>query len=87
METIKVGMREFRENLASYVLETDAPVAVTRHGDTIGYFIPTRRKQNEVDPDALEEIAARLQPSLEAAGISEDEAAKDFKQWRASRKK
>jgi hypothetical protein len=39
METLKVGIREFREKLARYLLETDVPVAITRHGDTIGYYI------------------------------------------------
>ncbi len=34
MEPITVGIREFRENLATYLLESEAPVAITRHGDT-----------------------------------------------------
>jgi hypothetical protein len=34
METVRVGMREFRDKLATYLLESDAPVAITRHGDT-----------------------------------------------------
>jgi PHD/YefM family antitoxin component YafN of YafNO toxin-antitoxin module len=44
MGAVKVGIREFREKLASYVLESDTPVAITRHGDTVGYYIPARRK-------------------------------------------
>ena len=35
MQTTKVGIREFRENLADY-LESKTPVAITRHGATIG---------------------------------------------------
>jgi len=31
MATIKVGVREFRENFAMF-LESDTPIAVTRHG-------------------------------------------------------
>jgi len=46
MEPVKVGIREFREKLAAYLLEGDAPVAITRHGDTVGYFIPARRKRS-----------------------------------------
>jgi hypothetical protein len=38
MEPITVGIREFRENLAEYLLESNAPVAITRHGDTIGFY-------------------------------------------------
>ena len=29
-----VGIREFRENLASYI-ESPTPVAITRHGETV----------------------------------------------------
>ena len=47
MGTLKVGIREFREKLASYLLDTDVPVAITRHGDTIGYYIPARRKRSQ----------------------------------------
>src|SRR5882724_9237597 len=44
MTAIKVGVREFRERIASF-LESDTPVAVTRHGQTVGIYIPTRRKR------------------------------------------
>ncbi len=37
MEAVKVGIREFREKLASYLLESDAPVVIARHGDAVGY--------------------------------------------------
>jgi PHD/YefM family antitoxin component YafN of YafNO toxin-antitoxin module len=83
METVKVGMREFRDNLATYLLESDAPVAITRHGDTVGYFIPARRKRSETERAALKEAAARWQEILAAEGVSEEEALADFKAWRA----
>src|ERR1700687_3431482 len=35
MTTIKVGVREFRERIASF-LESDTPVAVPRRGETLG---------------------------------------------------
>ena len=40
MTTIKVGVREFRERIASF-LESDTPVAVTRRGETLGVYVPT----------------------------------------------
>jgi PHD/YefM family antitoxin component YafN of YafNO toxin-antitoxin module len=83
METVKVGMREFRDKLASYLLESETPVAITRHGDTVGYFIPARRKRNEADKDALREASTRWQGILDAEGISEEEAVAGFKQWRS----
>lgn len=47
MEALKVGIREFREKSASYLLESDVPVAITRHGDTVGYYVPAQRKRAE----------------------------------------
>jgi len=87
MEMLKVGIREFREKLASYLLETDVAVAITRHGDTVGYYIPARRKRTEADRAALKQAAARLQAALAAEGISEEEVLQDFRQWRASGRK
>jgi PHD/YefM family antitoxin component YafN of YafNO toxin-antitoxin module len=63
------------------------PVAITRHGDTVGYYIPARRKRAEADRAALKEAASRLQAALAAEGISEEEILKDFKQWRTGRRK
>jgi len=87
VEVLKVGIREFREKLASYLLETDVAVAITRHGDTVGYYIPARRKRTEADRAALKRAAARLQAALAAEGISEEEVLQDFRQWRASARK
>ena len=61
METLKVGIREFREKLASYLLESDKPLAITRHGDTVGYYLPARRKRSEAERSALRQAAAKLQ--------------------------
>ena len=78
METQKVGMREFRDKLATYLLESETPVAITRHGDTVGYFIPARRKRSQADKDALHEASARWQEILDAQGTSEEQAVADF---------
>ncbi len=87
METLKVGIREFREKLASYLLESDRPLAITRHGDTVGYYLPARRARSEAERSALRQAAARLQEVLAAKGITEDEIIADFKRWRAGRRK
>jgi PHD/YefM family antitoxin component YafN of YafNO toxin-antitoxin module len=87
MEAVKVGMREFRDKLATYLLESESPVAITRHGDTVGYFIPARRKRSDMDKEALREASTRWQQILDAEGISEDEAVASFKQWRTRRKR
>ena len=87
MGTLKVGIREFREKLATYVLETDETVAVTRHGDVVGYYIPARRRRTAAEREALKEAASRLQREMEAAGVTEDEILEDFKRWRRAERK
>src|SRR5450432_523669 len=85
--TLEVGIREFREKLATYLLETDQTVAVTRHGDVVGYYIPARRKRTQAERDALEEVASRLQEEMTKAGVSEDDIVRDFKSWRRTQHK
>ena len=84
MEPTKVGVREFREKLA-YFLEAGKPVAVTRHGETVGFYIPTRRKTVKKDLTALKAAAAQLDAMLEASGITEDELVEDFKRLRRAK--
>ena len=85
MEPVKVGIREFRERLATYLLEGDAPVAITRHGDTVGYFIPARRKRSVTERAALKQAAAQLDALLAAKDITEDELVAEFKSRRAAK--
>jgi PHD/YefM family antitoxin component YafN of YafNO toxin-antitoxin module len=87
MKPITVGIREFRENLAAYLLASDAPVAITRHGDTIGYYIPARRKRSDAERTALNEAAAQIDALLAEMGITEDEVVEDFKRWRAAKRR
>ncbi|MGA3035824.1 MAG: prevent-host-death protein [Terracidiphilus sp.] len=82
MAAQSVGIREFRDKLATYLLESDKPLAITRHGDTIGYYLPTRRKRTEAEKAALEEAAARVQEDLIAKGLTEEEIIEDFKRWK-----
>lgn len=77
MET-KVGIKEFRAHLPSY-LESTSPVAITRHGETIGYYIPTRGGRNEAELDALKKASSELEAMMSALQVSEDEIVSDFK--------
>jgi PHD/YefM family antitoxin component YafN of YafNO toxin-antitoxin module len=87
MPARKVGIREFREKLASILLESDEPVVITRHGDTVGYYLPARRGRLQQERDALKEAASRLQSMLAAQGVSEDEIVRDFRRWRSTKRK
>ncbi len=80
MSTIKVGVREFRERLAAF-LEADTAVAVTRHGETIGVYIPTRRKRpKSADVAELRAAADRLAELM--ADVDEEEGVNEFKKQR-----
>jgi hypothetical protein len=80
LTTIKVGVREFRERIASF-LESDSPVAVTRRGETLGVYVPTRRKHPKTaDLGQLKAAAARLAEVL--ADMDEEEVVAEFKQLR-----
>jgi PHD/YefM family antitoxin component YafN of YafNO toxin-antitoxin module len=79
METLRVGIREFRDKLATYLLESETPVAITRHGDTVGYYIPALRKRSETERSALKEASQRWQEILAAEGVSEEGALDDFR--------
>jgi antitoxin (DNA-binding transcriptional repressor) of toxin-antitoxin stability system len=76
-----VGIREFPENLASYI-ESSTPVAITRHGETVGFYVPARRKQREADLDALRKAGEQFDALIAAAGVGEEELVSDFKKAR-----
>jgi PHD/YefM family antitoxin component YafN of YafNO toxin-antitoxin module len=83
METQRIGIREFRDKLATYLLESEAPLAITRHGDTVGYYIPARRKRTDAEKAAFQEASSRWQQVLDSKGITEEDAVADFKRLRA----
>lgn len=85
MQTTKVGIREFRENLADY-LESKTPVAITRHGATIGIYVPTKPKPNQADMEALRVAGEKMQELIAAAGTTDDEILADFKTRRRERR-
>lgn len=78
---LRVGMRELRDKLAEY-LESSVPIEVTRHGQTIGFYIPVPKRPTQSERDALLEAGRRMQAELTRLGITEDELAADFKAWR-----
>ncbi len=77
METTKVGIKEFRAGMAEYIASS-TPVAVTRHGQTVGYFIPT---QGNADADiaALKKASKTLDQLLAAQGVDVEEVVAEFK--------
>ena len=85
METTKVGIREFRENLSTY-LESKTAVAITRHGATIGVYLPTRPTPSQADLEALRIAGEKMQELLASAGVTEDDIIEDFKALRREKR-
>lgn len=62
VEPTKVGIREFRSGLAEYIA-SETPVTVTRHGQTVGVFIPTPTP-SQADLQAFVEASEALDKVL-----------------------
>lgn len=78
METIRVGIREFREKLAGY-LESGKPLAIMRHGETLGYYIPAQKRSRNAELEAMRAAAKDLDAMIASWGASEDELMEEYK--------
>ena len=83
METEKIGMREFRENLAGY-LESGKTLAITRHGETLGFYIPAQKRSRNAEVEAMRAAAKDLDALIAAWGTSEDKLMEEYKEIRQS---
>lgn len=81
MGTVKIGIREFRENLAGY-LESGTPLAITRHGETLGFYIPAQKRDRKAELEAMRAAAKDLDEMIASWGASEDELMKEYKEIR-----
>jgi hypothetical protein len=81
MGTVRVGIREFREKLSRFLVSPKL-LAITRHGETVGFYIPARRKPTQVDLEAFRRSTAELAALIAASGASEDELVQEFKDLR-----
>jgi hypothetical protein len=77
MKTTRVGIREFRAGMADFIASSN-PVAVTRHGQTIGYFIPTPGHA-EADIASLKKASKTLDRLLAARSVDVDTVVAEFK--------
>lgn len=78
--SITVGVREFRQGLTEYIDQTE-PVTVTRHGQTVGLFIPVHRDR-KADIAAYTEAAKKANALITEWGTTEDEVAVEFEELR-----
>ena len=83
METVRVGIREFREKLAGY-LESRTPLAIMRHGETLGYYIPARKRTRKAELEAMRAAARDLDEMIASWGANEDQLMEEYKAIRQS---
>ena len=76
MAATRVGIREFRAGLSDFV-DADSPVAVTRHGQTVGYFIPVR-PDRAADAASLRAAGEKLDALLQLTEDDVDEMVEEF---------
>ena len=68
-----VGVREFRDHATTYLSGPD-PVAVSKHGHVIGFYIPVERDEDEVRR-AVVGLGEAVGQVLQETGMSEEELA------------
>jgi antitoxin (DNA-binding transcriptional repressor) of toxin-antitoxin stability system len=68
----RVGVREFRNHATQY-LAGDEVLAIERHGQPIGFYIPAQASKQESFAHALERLEQTVQRVLAETGMSEDE--------------
>ena len=85
MDVLEVGVRDFREKLSEYLLHSGKPVAVTRHGATVGYFIPTRAERGAERLRALREAGAAVDAMLARAGTKQADIESVVQEFAAAR--
>ena len=82
-EAPSVGIREFRATLAEYI-DADTPVTVTRHGQTVGLFVPLRRPSAQ-DLQRLQAAAANFRKVVPLNEDEVEEMVADFDALRHGR--
>lgn len=81
-EIESVGIREFRDHLYKYTRENQEPIALTNHGETIGYYIPAQPQPQKKDIESLRQAVTKLSHMLAEKGLTEDDIVTDFQELR-----
>ena len=73
----RVGVREFRDR-ATHYLAGDEVLAIERHGQPIGFYIPTGASRKESFAQALERLERTVQRVVAETGMTEEELSRLF---------
>lgn len=73
----RVGVREFRDH-ATHYLAGDDVLAIERHGQPIGFYIPAKARRPAVSTAALERLERAIERVVAQTGFSEDDLVRFF---------
>lgn len=73
----RVGVREFRDRATQY-LASDEVLSIERHGQPIGFYIPTGKSRRESFQEALARLEQSVRRVLTETGITEEELVRLF---------
>ena len=77
---VSAGVREFRQGLSDFIDQSE-PVTVTRHGQTVGLFIPVH-PDRKAAVAAYAEAAEKANALLIELGMTEDDVVAEFDRLR-----
>ena len=80
----KVGVREFRSNLGKYINSAES-IEVLRHGQTVGYFVPVRKRSDKTNLEAFMAAAQKVEALLSDREIDGEELIQEFEQMRKNK--
>ena len=60
----RVSIGKLRANLANY-LKSPQPIAIVRHGQTIGYYVPASVNESEIERESLKQAVSKLDELLQ----------------------
>ena len=73
----RVGVREFRDHATQY-LSGDEVLAIERHGQPLGFYIPTGKSRRQSLEEALTRLEQTVQQVLAETEMSEDDLSSLF---------
>lgn len=73
----RVGVREFRDHATQYLAGDDL-LAIERHGQPVGFYIPARTKRPEASTALFERLERAIERVLAQTGSSEEELVRFF---------
>ena len=62
----------------------DKPLAITRHGETLGFYIPAQKRSRKAELEAMRAAAKDLDEMIASWGATEDELMEEYKEIRRS---